>query len=546
MKSSDNKPIQANVNILSPIINQDVKPASYATDVSKYLPTSIQTTHGSQRFYFTIDPVKYAVYDLRDAEFNIQVQYAYEDEVSSAPIPVNYPTFGNQCLLSLFEYVELYIDGHCVGRMNTPGMNSNANYALRYPHCKSLEKNYEINGYMSTDKSKYSKFNANTTSVANSIVDFDNQSITLQTVLNNATRTSATKAFYTGIITQRIKLSDMFFFIKTLSFPLYQHQTEIRFFRNAHNYLICNTNTNNNVKCECVGINKFELRQDVINVTDEVIKQCEEVYANPVETLVTMEKQQLVDFVTKPATGSGTNFNINLETAYKNKLLTIAIPRTNNFTRQFNDNKARYTNGTPNDIDNFSVTLHYDTFKAPANSYTYGGIRALVVSTLNGAILYRFLPEAEGIIEGSKELFRINKPETQLNFLNDATKNKIKIANYEDVYKQYLRARRHFWEEENEGLDFETFMKEYCVYCIDLSQFTLSPNETLNVDIQYSEWEGNYNPYHQNNDLSKEYYSTRMICNLYYDEVLKIGKGVFELKPMFDQEKQSTEELNMA
>lgn len=550
MKSSDNKPIQANVNILSPIIQQKVEAgANFDTQVKEYLPSQIQRTHGSQRFNFTIDPVNYAVYDLRDAEFNIQVQYAYEDDISSGAliVPVNYPTFGNQCLLSLFEYVELYIDGHCVGRMNTPGMNSNANYALRYPHCKSLEKNYEINGYMSTNKSKYSQLNANTATVANSINEFDNQSITLQAVVDKADRTAAKKVFYTGIITQRIKLSDMFFFIKTLSFPLYQHKTEIRFFRNAHNYLICNTNTCSNVKCECVGINKFELRQDVINITDELIQTMEKVYANPVETLVTLEKQQLVDFMTKPETGSGTNFNINLETAYKNKLLTIAIPRTNNFARQYNSNQERYSTKytTPAAISNSTMTTHYDTFKAPANSYTYGGIRALVVSTQNGAILYRFLPEAEGIVEGSKEIFRLDKPETQLNFLN--TGDNIKFANYEDVYKQYLRARRHFWEEENEGLDFETFMKEYCIYCIDLSQFTLTAGETLNVDIQYSEWTGYYNPYYTNNNgQTGDYYSTRMMCNLYYDEVLKIGKGVFELKPMFDPEKQTTEEINMA
>lgn len=545
LKSSDSKPIQANVNILSQIVTAPVDTANYATNIGHYLPSSIQKTHGSQRFNFTIDPVDYAVYDLRDAEFNIQVQYAYEDTADAAPIVANYPTFGNQCLLSLFEYVELYIDGKCVGRMNTPGMNSNANYALRYPHCKSLEKNYEINGYMCTDKSKYSQLALKTATADEIVKDFDNQSITIQCVLNN-TRALATKALFTGIITQRIKLSDMFFFIKTLP-PLYKHKTEIRFLRNAHNYLICNTNSESNVKCECIGINKFELRQDVLNITDQLIQSMEKAYASPIETLVTMEKQQLVDFMTEPATGSGTSFNINLETAYKNKLLTIAIPRTNNFTRQYNKTESRYdVNKVPLSIDNTSATKHYDTFKAPANSYTYGGIRALTISTQNGAVLYRFFPEVEGFVEGASTVFRLDKPETQLNFHNNS--DGVKFANYEDVYKQYLRARRHFWEEENEGLDFETFMKEYCVYCVDLSQFTLSPGETLTVDIQYSDWTGNYNPYYTNNYKGgdHEYYSTRLMCNLYYDKVLKIGKGVFELKPMFDPEKQTTEEINMA
>ena len=552
-KSRNHDPFEANIPLTTEPVTQKVEVATFNNDVLAYKP-SVQKTKGSTKFSFKIEANDYSIFDLRDGEFNIQVQYAYQDEGAADKLPINYPSFGNQPLLSLFEWIELYIDGRCVGRNVAPGMNSNANYALRYPHCKSLEKNYEINGYTSTDESKYSDFNINTTAIDKSIELFDNQSITLQVFANDDTRASQTKLLYTGFITQRIKLSDLFFFIKTLP-PLYNHNVEIKFQRSAHCNLICNTNTVKGVKAECIGINKFNLRLDVYNVTDQLMASLKSAYAKPVETLVTVEKQQFVDFMTVPSSGSGTSFNINLETAYKNKLLTICIPRTNDFVNQYNYCTARYTdtNYTSTDkkmIDNNLPSNHYDTLKAPANSYTYGGIRSLTVQTLNGVKLYQFQPEIEGVVEGPKAGFRMDKPETQLNFVSDNTN--VKIANYEDVYKQYVKARKHFWEEENEALDFDTFMKEYCVYCIDLSPFKLSPNENIMINIQYSEWKetaanNKYNPYFENNTQNgtNRNLSTRLLCNLYYDKVLKIGNGVFELKDAFDA-KTEEETVNMA
>jgi hypothetical protein len=547
-KSRNHDPFEPNIPLTTEPITSTVSAATFDNDVVAYKP-SVQKTKGSTKFSFRIDSNDYSIFDLRDAEFNIQIQYAYQDAGAAGKFPINHPSFGNQPLLSLFEWIELYIDDRCVGRNVIPGMNSNANYALRYPHCKSLEKNYEINGYISTDASKYSDFKIATDQPAASIADFDNQSITLQVFTNHATRGNATKALYTGFITQRIKLSDLFFFIKTLP-PLYNHKVEVKFQRSAHNYLICNTNTLTGVKAECIGINKFNLRLDVYTVSDQLMASLKSAYATPVETLVTVEKQQLVDFMTVPSSGSGTSFNINLETAYKNKLLTLCIPRTNDFVNQYNKCSDRYTDTNYTSvagkmIDNNLSKNHYDALKAPANSYTYGGIRSLTVQTLNGVKLYQFQPEIEGVIEGPKAAFRMDKPETQLNFVSDNTN--VKIANYEDVYKQYVKARKHFWEEENEALDFDTFMKEYCVYCIDLSPFKLSPNENIMINIQYSEWKSTYNPYYENNTNAEGYrnLSTRILCNLYYDKVLKIGNGVFELKDAFDVKTES-ETVNMA
>lgn len=552
-KSRNHDPIEANIPITSEVITQPVSAGTFDTDAAYYYPGNIQKAKGSTKFSFKIESNDYSIFDLRDAEFNIQVQYAYMDNGTAQQLPVNYPNFGNQCLLSLFQYIELYIDGKCVGRNSVPGMNSNANYALRYPHCKSLEKNYEIAGYVSTDSSKYQAFNkavgdGDTTDPKINhtewISNFDNQSITLNVYYNNAQSSSFTKILYTGFITQRIKLSDLFFFIKTLP-PLYNHTVEIKFQRTSHNYIICNTNTLTGVRCECIGINKFNLRQDIYNVTDQLMASLKSAYSKPIETLVTMEKQILCDFMTVPKSGSGTSFNICVETAYKNKLLTIAIPRTSDLIKQYNEVDGRYTTNQANinPINNYVKTTHYDTFRAPANSYTYGGIRSLAIETLNGVLLYRFQPEIEGMLKGKDGTFRLDKPETQLNFSH--TGNVIKIANFEDVYKQYVKARKHFWEEENEALDFETFMKEYCVYCVDLSPFKLSPNENIRISIQYSEWTDGYNPYYANNtEADGNYYSSRIICDLYYDKVLKIGNGVIELKDMFDP--ASDETVNMA
>ena len=537
-RSRNKAVIEPNVPIIS-----DYTPITKDSSVTLITQGDTAKTKPGATFSFIIDANDYQLYDLRDAEFDIQAQYCYLSDVitssakkSISPIP---PSFGNQCLLSLFQNIELFIDGTSVARNAYPGFSSNAEYALRYPHCKTLEKDFEVHGFNTTER-KYIISPIATAAVEdnmkvevsmNKVIDnFDNQSITIKGIPNNATVESATIVFFTGFITQRIRLSDIFSVVETLP-PLYNHKVEIKFQRQPHNILICNTNvfndqaTGSDKYAHCLGFMKFKLFQDIYNTTDQFIATAKKYYSTPKETLITQDKQLLVPIITQPQGNQQQSFNINIDTAYKNKLLTIVIPRTTDFAKQINS-CAQYINGGNYlyAIDNGKIEFQYDMYAAPANSYTYGGLRYLDVQTANGLLLYHFDMDNDGSLNVLKNMVSVDEPITQLNELANAAgdNDNVLIANYQDAYRQYVKARLHFQQTEEEALDFETFCKEYCIYCVDLSCFNLSPNENIRLNFGFGNWATDYNPYHAKNKTTNDYMSSSIICNLFCDKVLRL------------------------
>lgn len=536
------------------------------------------------------------IVDLRDGELSIQAQFYYEiegknnvaadDDVTQLlnTIAVNLPTFGNQALLSLFQRAELYIDNQLIAANEFPGMSSNAEYALRYPHCKKLEKNYEIHGMTSTDPKKYKlakpvqihvKHNATTGVTEYNVYSIDadaadasnksyaypklrrtnnlyyifdeckdkNQSYTISAIpvgIHTAGTGTGTVHSYVnvvgmlGTITQRIKLADIFPVIDTLP-PIFNHAITIKFNRAPTNVLICNTNqcikntdANTITLCRFLGFQQFKWFQDVYKITEQVQAKAKEYYSKTIETIITQDQQILTQIQNEPSKAQTLPFNLNLSAGYKNKLLTICIPRTNNYSNQYCDISEYYANASETNkslmvvgIDNSAPGMHYDILKAPANSYTCGYLRQLRVETAGGLELYNFTMENDGYITGPQNQFVITSPQTMLNY-GVGQDGMIKMNNYEDVYRQYVKSRLHFQQSEEEALDYESFLKEYCIFCIDLSPFDLSVNEQLRINMTLADWGQGFNPFHAGNNKDLQYMSPAIICNLFKDKILKL------------------------
>ena len=97
------------------------------------------------------------------------------------------------------------------------------------------------------------------------------------------------------------------------------------------------------------------------------------------------------------------------------------------------------------------------------------------------------------------------------------------MNNYEDVYRQYVKSRLHFQQSEEEALDYDTFLKEYCIFCIDLSPFDLSVNEQLQISMTLADWGEHFNPFFAGNtDEDSTYMSPAIVCNLFKDKILKL------------------------
>lgn len=518
-----------NKGIIEPNTPMVVEPASYAELQSG---PSISKTKIGGNFEFIIDANDYTLFDLKDGEFDIQAQYAWITEAADNGYGIynTNPIFGNQCLLSLFQKIELFIDGTSIEANLFPGLSSNAEYALRYPHNKANEKQFEVHGFRTNGRDEYDFESAQSIySTANSIKDYDwtNQAITLHKATITAAGAAAKgKYLITGTITQRLRLSDIFSVVDTLP-PLYNHKVMIRFTRSNHNVIICNTATEDNKPCLFYGFQRFKLFQDTYITTDQFIQTAKNYYAKPIETLITQDKQLITPIINKPTSASVQSFTIGIDAAYKNKLLTIAIPRQTDFTVPCND-LTKYATTHALAINNGTCTTHYDAFKAPSNSYTYGGLRYLSVHTNSGLLLYQFDMENDGHITGDIREFNIASPQTQTNYgpytvVEEVVSGTVNMANYQDVYRQYVKARLHFQQEEEEALDFETFLKEYCIFCIDLSCFELSVNENIRITMAFSNWtQSHYNPYFAYNDDQGTQTSTNIICNLFCDKVLRL------------------------
>lgn len=501
---------------------------------------------------FTMNASENQLFRLQDAEINMIAQYAYYDEAEDvkSSLPITKPMFGNQCLLSLFQMIELRIDGQPIERNAYPGFSSNMDYALKYPHCKSLEKDYEIHGFVSTDPKKYVLPQPGTNQyegVRTAFDSFKQEGITCQCIslprstsdglvksVSN-TYTAAARNFYTGFINQRYKLSDLFSCVRDMP-TIFNHKIEVVLQRTSTNDIICNTFTCNNVKAKFLGFWTYNLIQYVSETTNELSDYARAYYSRPIETMITVKKDVITPLIQKPTPSGTMSFNIGVDPSFKNCLLTIAIPRTNDLSGQFNSNKAFFTHAgkvytATLGVDNSTANRHYDTFYAPCNSYTSGGLKYLTVYN-NGTILYNFTMEDDGTMFGPSGNFRVDKPNTQNNYAVGS----VKCANYQDVYIQYIRAREHFEEPECEALDYNTFMKEYCVFCIDLSCFEINANQQLTIVLGFSSWDSTYSPYYTSNatgnisndggDVVKsEYVSTQIISNLYCKKILRLLPG---------------------
>lgn len=489
--------------------------------------------------------------DLKDAEINVVASvYSHAVDTSKSITLEHVPRLGNQALLSLFSSIELYIDSTLIERIDYPGFSANADYALRYPHNTISEKLLESNGFISklqdiqgvkVLKDESDVVTGSEMLYDKGIYDYSNSSVAWELITPAG---DSPKTYLHGVISQRIKLSDIFPCINTLP-PIFNHSVVINFARNSENRIIASSpyvSTIGDIITELHAFVDFKIYQDCYIITDELKKAATAYYSKPIETIFTKCKQLSVGLPTQPQSDTTMSFNVSVDSAYKNKLVVFAIPRTTNFKRQPLSIPIRRKEAN---AYNAKIRETYDVASAPANSYTHGGLKSFTVYTMNGIKLLSFDMSRDG---NKKGVFEFNDKINMLNTKQDTSgTNLADIENYQSVYHEYLKARDHFGQLSEEGLDYETFIKEYCMFCIDLTPFSFGAGENLRVEMVFDSWTGHYNPYFVNNDDTNntDYVAKNIYCLFYADKVLRLlpNQNV-ELGDLF-QIKTETDETNM-
>lgn len=478
----------------------------------------------SNKFTFDLlSATDYQLCDLKDVEFNIsaQVYIPLTKSTEAGALKPDPPRLGNLALLGLFQNAELYIDSTLIERNLNPGLSANNDYALRYPHSIDTQRLNERFGFIKD--LKYTYMNSEISNVEN-----DGNSSIVWHVATGADD----KVAYIGFIQQKIKLSDIFQCVYTLP-PLFNHKVSVNLTRYSTNIIPCSipktkfTEETKKLKYDyaadtALSVNlsafiNFKANVDVYQLTDEAISQMKTYYSKPIETLFTQCKQFNQTITSLPTESSNQTINISVDSAYKNKLLTIAIPR---FTNLQDKPKQDSVSGSELDL---TGNKRLDAVYSPTNSYTYGGLRSLTVYTANGVKLFGFDMARDGTISS----VNATPAKSFLNMINaKTTSGQSEIYNYTEVYNQYLKAREHFGQLPEEGLDFVTFMKEYCIYCVDLSPFAIAAGENIRVEFTCAPWETGYNPFYyhnvSNNTDTSQYKSKNFLINFYSDKVLRL------------------------
>lgn len=474
-------------------------------------PQPETTSRNHQYSFKVLSATTNSIIDLKDGEINVVASVYLPQSTTSDATMADIPRLGNHALLSLFSSLELYIDSTLIERIDYPGMLSNADYALRYNHNPTSEKLLESNGYIRPleDAFVVEVDDSSATTTYDGVYKYSNDSVVWGLV-----NPSTGNDWIRGVITQRLRLQDIFPCISTLP-PIFNHSVTINMVRNSHNQLIASCPRKDDT-LQLASFLDFKIIQDSYIITDELKKSALEYYSKPIECIICKTKIIPTGFISKPSADSTMSFNVCIDTAYKNKLAVFAIPRTSNFTNQ----PACATKPNTKQSYKDDSQKHYDTASAPANSYTFGGLKSFNIYTMNGMLLKSFDMSRDGNVSGTFDEYN------KIVAMMDVNENpdSVKINNYQGVYDAYLKSREILGAIPDEGLDFVQFIKENTIFCCDLSGFSISSGENLRLELTFASWDDGYNPFCENNyaGVGEKYLSKQIFTFFYSDKILRL------------------------
>lgn len=495
----------------------------------------------SATFAFDINHTTNALIDLKDFYFDINA-FGFANIAHQAsdftPITADQIKWANQPLLSLFNDFQLYIDDVLVERSNQASLSANARYALEYPHNPTAEKSFQSNGW------QYSEFYNEPAPTDNTMTIKSNMNI--KTIINKNTSSPYNILVYSNIC-EKIKLSDIFSCINTLP-PLFNHSVKILVNRANSSFIgadlrMLDSSTPKIIsKMELDAFQQFKLCGCTYIITDQLKNACEKYYSKKIETLFTARDEMINTIPSIPAGSSELSFVVNTNLAYKNKCLVIAIPRVNSQAgliqpctpcKKINDAVPNATNG-----------IQFSEYCKNYNDYTTGGLAQLQISTGNGLMLANYTMDRDGMTEN------MSMPQYDVNTGFDVKLSLAspKIYNYLEVYQQYLKCREHFNQLPEEGIDYISFLKSYCIYCVDLSPFDITQNEQIRVTMKFADWTTNYNPFYLYNYSASgvdwfdpQYTSNLILVNLYSDKILRLlPNSRCEIAQLFSEPESNT------
>lgn len=342
---------------------------------------------------------------------------------------------------------------------------------------------------------------------------------------NVKTGTPDEAGFYELPFRCKLYLSDLFnYTVDSLDY-IFNREIKITLTRSATSFLICNPQSidkSADVKAEVKEINKFDLIAYSYLLTDTARSQLIKFYNRPVETLYGVQTVNLAPLINYES-NSEQNITLPLTVTYDTKALIICFPKCSNPLVPL---KTRFPDMVEGQITETETAAEAKTktqaswINSNSNSLNYGGLRYIRISNTNNSSIYTY--DFMGTEEKYKHPSAFLK---SFDYSNEADNNDVHILDYREPYEQYKQLRLLFGKSPDNGIDYYTYLKDYCIIPIDLTGTNIPPNTRILITLQFAPWGGAYNPLYYGN-VKKE--GNLLTTNLM---AISLGSNVLTYNP---------------
>lgn len=299
-----------------------------------------------------------------------------------------------------------------------------------------------------------------------------------------------------GVIPFRCKLylSDLFnYTVDTLDY-VFNREVNITLQRSATSNLIANIMSYGagfQTKLEVKKMKKFELVAYSYLLTDTAKNQLLSYYQKDIETIYGVQSTNLTplyDFTP----GAEQNIVLPLTVNYDTKAILLALPKCPNPLQPLS---------TPIDMTvvrqiplgtTGNNTIQQSWYGSNSNSYNFGGLRYIRISNTSNSNIYTYDFQGTALDYNNPNI--MDKSYDVSNGVTTAS-----ILDYREAYAQYKQLRLLFGKDPENGLDYSTYLKDYCIIPIDLVGTNIPPNTRIFVTLQFANWVPPYNPLHFGN-----------------------------------------------
>lgn len=287
----------------------------------------------------------------------------------------------------------------------------------------------------------------------------------------------------------KLYLSDLFnYTVDTLDY-VFNREVNITLQRSSSSNLIANIMSYGSgfqTILNVTKMKKFELIAYSYLLTDTAKNQLLNYYQKDVETIYGVQSTNLTPLYDFDA-GAEQNIVLPLTVNYDTKAILLAFPKCPNALQPLS---------TPVDINILrqipdgaagNTSIQQSWYGSNSNSYNFGGLRYIRISNTSNSNIYTY--DFQGTALPYNNPNSLDKSYDISNGASAAT-----ILDYREAYAQYKQLRLLFGKDPENGLDYSTYLKDYCIIPIDLVGSNIPPNTRIFVTLQFANWNPPYNP----------------------------------------------------